>query len=202
LVATFPIIKDDGALRGIALAVISLQWIDELASMAAKHSGASVLLIDSRGAVIAGSADQHGFVGIQFADDPLTQQMLAAENGTVSAAGFDGVQRLYAFVRIPWTGANLAVGLDENAIRHGIDRETAIAGLQLAACCIFVLLLAWFGREYFVVRPITPLVRTAARFGRGDLHVRATTSPGSPSSSRSRQHLTIWRQSSPRARRN
>ena len=31
LVATFPIIKDDGALKGIALAVINMEWIGELA---------------------------------------------------------------------------------------------------------------------------------------------------------------------------
>jgi GGDEF domain-containing protein len=74
-------------------------------------------------------------------------------------------------------GARLAVGLDENAIRNGIDRETAIAGLQLAAFCIFVLLLAWFGGEHLVVRPIRSLVRAAARFGRGDLHARATDEP-------------------------
>ena len=173
LVATFPIIKDDGALKGIALAVINMEWIGELA----QHSGASVLLLDSRGTVIAGSADQQSFVGNRFAGDPLTLQMLAADDGTASIAGFDGILRFYAYARFPWTGARLAVGLDENAVRNGIDRETAIAGLQFAACCIFGVLLAWFGGEHLVVRPIRSLVRTAARFGRGDLHARATDEP-------------------------
>jgi diguanylate cyclase (GGDEF)-like protein len=173
LVATFPIIKDDGALKGIALAVINMEWLGELA----QHSSASVLLLDSRGTVIAGSADQQSFVGNRFAGDPLTLQMLAADDGTASIAGFDGILRFYAYARFPWTGARLAVGLDENAVRNGIDRETAIAGLQFAACCIFVLLLAWFGGEHLVVRPIRSLVRTAARFGRGDLHARATDEP-------------------------
>ena len=172
LVATFPIVKDDGTLQGVALAVINLQWIGNLAATAAQHSGASVLLIDSRGTVIAGSADQQSFVGKQFAEDPLTRQMLVDDDGTASIAGFDGVQRLYAYARVPWTGARLAVGLDENAVRNGIDRETAIACLQLAAFCIFVLLLAWFGGEHLVVRPIRSLVCTAARFGRGDLDAR------------------------------
>jgi diguanylate cyclase (GGDEF)-like protein len=177
LVATFPIIEDDGALKGVALAVINLAWIADLASTAAPQSSASAVLLDSRGTVIAGSADQQSFVGKQFAGDPLTRQMLAADNGTVSIAGFDGVRRLYAYARVPCTGARLAIGLDENAIRNSIDRETAIAGLQLAACCLFVLLLAWFGGEHLVVRPIRSLVRTAARFGRGDLHARATDEP-------------------------
>jgi diguanylate cyclase (GGDEF)-like protein len=177
LVATFPIIKDDGTLKGIALAVINMEWIGNLTASAAQHSGASVLLLDSRGTVIAGSPDQQNFVGKKFADDLLARQMLGADDGTASIAGFDGIQRFYAYARIPWTGARLAVGLDENAIRHSIDRETAIAGLQLAACCIFVLLLAWIGGEHLVVRPIKSLERTAARFGRGDLHARATDEP-------------------------
>jgi diguanylate cyclase (GGDEF)-like protein len=177
LVATFPIIKDDGTLKGIALAIIDLPWIGDLASTAVRHSLASVLLMDDRGAVIAGSADQQSLIGRQFAGHPLTLQMLAGDDGTASVAGFDGVRRLYAYAKVPWIGARLAVGLDENAVRSGIDRETAIAGLQLAAFCIFVLLLAWFGGEHLVVRPIRSLVRAAARFGRGDLHARATDEP-------------------------
>jgi diguanylate cyclase (GGDEF)-like protein len=177
LVATFPIIKDDGALKGIAFAAINMEWIGDLTAAAARHSGASVLLLDSRGTVIAGSPDQQNFVGKQFAGDLLTRQMLAADDGTALIAGFDGIQRFYAYAKVPWTGARLAVGLDENAVRHSIDRETAIAGVQLAACCIFVLLLAWIGGEHLVVRPIRSLERTAARFGRGDLHARATDEP-------------------------
>jgi diguanylate cyclase (GGDEF)-like protein len=177
LIATFPIVKDDGTLKGVVLAVINLRWIGDLAATAAQHSAASILLLDSRGTVIAGSADQQSFAGKQFAGDPLTRQMLAADDGTVSIAGFDGVQRMYAYARIPWTAARLAVGLDENAVRNGIDRETAIACLQVAAFYVFVLLLAWFGGEHLVVRPIRSLVRTAARFGHGDLHARATDEP-------------------------
>jgi hypothetical protein len=39
------------------MAVINLQWIGDLAT-AAQHSGAAVLLLDSAGTLVAGSADQ------------------------------------------------------------------------------------------------------------------------------------------------
>ena len=42
---------------------------------------------------------------------------------------------------------------------------------------MLVLLTAWFGGERLILRPIRLLVRTAARFGRGDLRVRATEKP-------------------------
>jgi diguanylate cyclase (GGDEF)-like protein len=177
LVATFPIITDDGAVKGVVLAVINLQWIADLAATAAHHSGASVLLLDGSGDLIAGSADQQAFVGKRFAGYALTKEMLANDEGTMTAPGFDGVQRIFAYVRVPWTQARLAVGLDEYAVHNGIDREIDLAYVQLGVFGMFVLILAWFGGEHLVVRPIRSLVRTAARFGRGDLHVRAAHEP-------------------------
>jgi nitrogen fixation/metabolism regulation signal transduction histidine kinase len=40
-----------------------------------------------------------------------------------------------------------------------------------------VLLAAWFGGERLILRPIRSLVRTATRFGRGDLQARAAHEP-------------------------
>ena len=177
VVATYPIVKDDGSLGGIVLAVINLQWINELSAAAAQHSGASVVLIDAGGTLLAGSPDQEAFVGKQFGTDVLTRHMLGSDEGTMTVAGFDGVPRIFGYVRVPWTQARLAVGLDENAVHSGIDRKIDIAYLQLALFGMFVLVLAWFGGEQLIVRPIRSLVRTATRFGRGDLHVRATQEP-------------------------
>ncbi len=177
LVATFPIVSDDGSIKGVVMAVINLQWIGDLAATAAQHSGASVLLLDGSGDLIAGSADQQAFIGKRFVGYALTKEMLANDEGTMTAPGFDGVQRIFAYVRVPWTQARLAVGLDENAVHSGIDREIDLAYVQLGVFGMFVLILAWFGGEQLVVKPIRPLVRTATRFGRGDLHVRAAHEP-------------------------
>jgi len=177
VVATYPIIKNDGSLSGVVMAVINLQWIGDLAATAAQHSGAAVLLLDSAGTLVAGSADQEAYIGKRFAGSELARQMLANDNGTVTVAGLDGIQRIFAYVRVPWTQARLAVGLDESAVHAGIDHEIGVAYLQLVAFGLFVLLIAWFGGEQLVVRPIRSLVRTATRFGRGDLHVRATQEP-------------------------
>ena len=177
LVATFPVIADDSSIKGVALAVINLQWIGDLASTAAERQGASVVLLDGNGTLVAGSADQQRFIGQRFADDGLAQQMLAKDEGTITTTGFDGVRRIFAYVRVPWTNARLAVGLDDTAVHSGIDSKINFAYLQLFLFATFVVLLAWFGGEQLVVKPIRSLVRTAARFGRGDLHVRASQEP-------------------------
>jgi len=177
LVAGFPIITEDGAVNGVVLAVINLQWIGDLAATAAQHSGASVMLLDGSGTLVAASADQQPFIGRRFADEALAKELLANDDGTMTVPGFDGVARILAYALVPWTQARLAVGLDENAVHSGIDHEINFAYLQLVVFGLFVLLVAWFGGEQLVVRPIRSLVRTAARFGRGDLHVRATEEP-------------------------
>jgi diguanylate cyclase (GGDEF)-like protein len=172
--AAFPAIRDDGSLIGAVFASINLQWIGELAAHASKQSGASVLLIDDSGTLVAASDQEADLVGKNFAGRAFVRDMLAGDNGTVTAQDLRGIERIFAYVRVPWTKARLAVGLDENAVHSGIDREIGLAYLQLALFGIFVLLVAWFGGEQLIVRPIRSLVRMAARFGRGDLHARAS----------------------------
>jgi diguanylate cyclase (GGDEF)-like protein len=177
VMAIYPIVRGDGTVSGAVMASINLQWMADLAETAARRAGTSVALVDGRGTLIAGSADQAAFVGKTFAAHGLTHQILAEDEGTVTTAGFDGVRRIYAFVRMPWTQARLAVGLDESIVHRGIDREISIAYVQLGVFGVLVLLAAWFGGERLILRPIRLLARMAARFGRGELDVRAADEP-------------------------
>ena len=177
LIATYPAVKGDGSLDAIVFASIDLHWIGELAANAAHRDGTSVLLIDSAGTLMAASADEGEIVGKNFADNALVREMLAKDEGTMTIAGLDGVRRIFSYVRVPWTQARLAVGLDERVVHSRVDRELRIACLQLALVALIVLLTAWFGGERLILRQIRTLVRTAARFGRGDLHVDAGEKP-------------------------
>ncbi len=177
LVAAFPAVGEDGAVTGVALAMVNLRWLGDLTATVARRPGESVFLIDGAGTLIAASADQAGLVGKRFADLDLVQDMLRHDDGALTMPGFDGVRRVFAYVRVPWTQARLAVGLDQGVVQADIDHEIDVAYAELGLFGAFVLLLAWFGGEQLIVRPIRRLVRTAARFGRGDLHVRATEEP-------------------------
>jgi len=177
LIATYPVLKEDGAIDGVVLASIDLQWTGNLAATAARRPDTSVDLIDGGGTLLAASADQGALVGRNFADSPLVRRMLASDDGAMTTEGFDGVRRIYAYVRLPWTQARLAVGLDEAAVHGSIDREISIAYVQLGLFGTLVLLTVWFGGERLILRPIQSLARMATRLGRGDLQVRATDEP-------------------------
>jgi len=177
LFAAFPAIADDGSVGGVVLASIDLQWINKLAASAVQRPGTSVLLIDGSGTLVAASADEQESIGKDIGGLALVRDMLAHDQGTMTGAGLDSAQRIFAYVRVPWTQARLAVGLDQKAVHDSIDRQIGIVYLQLALIGIFVLIVTWFGGEQLIVRPIRSLVRTVARFGRGDLNARASQEP-------------------------
>jgi diguanylate cyclase (GGDEF)-like protein len=174
LLAAFPVLAEDGSVSAVVLGAINMQWLSKLIATATQRSGASVLLIDGSGTLIAASASEENFIGKRFADRTLVRDILAHDEGTMTAAGLDGVQRIFAYVHVPWTQARLAVGLAETEVHDGIDREIGVAYLQLGLIGIFVLIVTWLGGERLIVQPIRALVSMVARFGRGDLHVRAT----------------------------
>jgi diguanylate cyclase (GGDEF)-like protein len=177
VIAAYPAVRDGGALEAVVVASLDLQWIGKLAATAAQSPGTSVLLVDGSGTLIAASEGTTNLVGRNFAGHALVRDMQERDEGTTTAAGLDGLQRLFAFVRVPWTEARLAIGLDESVVHSGIDREISVAYLQLALFGLLVLMGAWFGGEQFIVRPIRSLARTAARLGRGDLNARTSDEP-------------------------
>jgi diguanylate cyclase (GGDEF)-like protein len=177
VMATFPVMKDGGPVTSVIAASLDLNWISELAASAAQGAGTDVLVIDGGGTVLAASAGDEELVGKNFAGHELTKELLARDEGTTTAKDFDGTRRILGFVRVPWTNARLAVGVDESVVHSGIDREISIAYVQLGVFGMLVLLAAWFGGERLILRPIRSLVRTATRFGRGDLRARAADEP-------------------------
>ena len=177
LIATYPVLREDGGIDGVVLASINLQWMGNLVRAAAQRPDTAVDLIDGAGTLIAASADQAALLGTNFAERPFVHEMLANDNGTVTTVCFDGARRIIAYVRLPWTRARLAVGLDEAVVHGSIDREITLAYVQLALFGLLVLIAVWFGGERLILRPINSLVRMATRLGRGDLSVRATHEP-------------------------
>jgi diguanylate cyclase (GGDEF)-like protein len=172
--AGFPAIGDNGAVNGVVIASISLQWMNKLAANAVQRPGTTALLIDGGGTLVAASADEAELIGKNVTGSALVKDMLARDQGTMTGTGPDGRERIFGFVRVPWTQARLAVGLDEATVESDIVHEISIAYVQLGAICVFILLVTWFGGEQLIVRPIRSLVRTVSRFGRGELNARAS----------------------------
>jgi len=171
VIAAYPTLGKDQSVNAIIIAPIDLQWIGRLSGLIDARPGASAVLLDRNGKVLA-EFPQHLERGRNFADHPLFREVFSHFDGIVTGAGLDGVRRIFAYVPLADTNARLLVGLDEAAVLHRIDREIGIAYLQLALFGMLILLAAWFGGEQLIVEPIRALARTAGRIGRGDLEAR------------------------------
>jgi diguanylate cyclase (GGDEF)-like protein len=171
VMAAYPTLGTDDNVNAIIVAAIDLQWVGRLSPLVAARPGATALLLDRNGTVLAEFPAQRER-GQNFADHPLFREVFSRSDGGVTAAGFDGVRRIFGFTRLAGTDARILIGLDEAEALRRIDREIGIAYLQLALFGILTLLAAWYGGEQLIVEPIRALARTAARIGRGDLDAR------------------------------
>jgi diguanylate cyclase (GGDEF)-like protein len=171
VMAAYPTLGKDENVNAIIVAAIDLQWVGRLSPLVEARAGATALLLDRNGTVLA-EFPQQLKRGQNFADHPLFREVFSRFDGGVTAAGFDGVRRIFAFTRLAGTDARILIGLDEAEALRRIDREIGIAYLQLALFGILTLLAAWYGGEQLIVEPIRALARTAARIGRGDLDAR------------------------------
>jgi diguanylate cyclase (GGDEF)-like protein len=171
VVAALPII-DAGAVRGIVLASINLEWLGHRSHSISTRSDASVLLVDGHGTILAGHPGMDQWIGKGAAGQPLVQAMLAQPEGSVVTAGLDGVRRIFAFVNIPWTNAHFAVGLDEATILTRVNSQIAVAYLQLAFFALLALFVAWIAGDRLIVEPLRRMAKKVAMFGRGHLEVR------------------------------
>ncbi len=86
LIASYPVVRDDGSVSGVVIASMNLRWIGNLAESAVERAGTSVAVVDGRGTLVAASADQKEFIGKNFADHALTRELLTGDEGTITTA--------------------------------------------------------------------------------------------------------------------
>jgi GGDEF domain-containing protein len=166
----------NGAAAAVVIGLLDLSWFEQAARNFAPPSG-SMVMIDSQGTILARYPGDRDLVGQNASDHPLVRDMLAHDKGSITDTGFDGVRRIFGYVRLPDTNARLAVGLDEGTVLARVNREMWSAFAELGGVAFLVLLCIWFGGNRLLVQPIHALTQTAARIGHGDTKVPASTLP-------------------------
>ena len=172
VMAAYPVPGNDERANAIILAPVELQWVERFAQLIDERKGATAFLLDGHGTVLSQLPGRGRLDARSVPDHPLVQAAMSEKNGTVRAAGLDGVHRIYAFSELPGTDTRIVVGIDEREALGRIDRDISIAYFQLALFGVLAMLLAWFGGERFIIAPIRALARTAASIGRGELETR------------------------------
>ena len=172
-VAALPIVDSAGNIKKIIMGSFDLDWLVSIADEVTRSAGATFLLVDESGVLLARHPEMESLIERNFSDHPLVKAMGNATQGQFEMSDLDGTQRIFAFARLPGTHARLAIGLSRAKVLSTINWQTRISAINLAIVCMLGLLAAWIGGEKLILEPIRALARTAAQFGAGDYKARA-----------------------------
>lgn len=170
----FPVHDSTGRITGAVFAALDVIWINQLAARTPLPDGATVVIIDADGTILARVPNQASLVGLPLGDAALRSAIQHGGQQVMSVSTSDGVTHLVAVVPLVSgaTGARVAAYLPQAVAladaRQALGRDLAI----LAALTLLVLAVAWYGGDFFVLRRIRTLAAAARQLGNGDLATR------------------------------
>lgn len=113
-----PILDSSGQVKRVLFATLDLLWLNQSLANVQLPPGATILLLDRQGTVLARHPEPQQWIGKMTADTPLVKTVLNDKQGVTLAAGLDGVERVYGFSSLGGKAADqiyLAVGLASGA---------------------------------------------------------------------------------------
>ena len=160
----YPIQNTQGQSTGLVGLPVDLQQLNErlLGSLPA---GARVLVIDKRGKVIMRSRDSALWLA-KFDPSELVRLTASSVQGDFSIVGADGVQRLFAFARVPRGDWRVVASVPEEEVLAESNAAVGSGAVLVLAILVFGLGLAW-RISLGIVRPIDALNRVAAAVENG-----------------------------------
>jgi signal transduction histidine kinase/DNA-binding response OmpR family regulator/HPt (histidine-containing phosphotransfer) domain-containing protein len=177
-----PLLDSRGAVRGVIWVSLGLEWTGDFVAGGNLPPGAVLLVLDNDGTVLMRSIDPELWIGRKVDRSEIYQKIRRNGSGTVTAPGVEGVERLFAFIRISNKGQDTE-GFAAIGIPTAVARQAALASLARNLAILLVgalgcLGLAWFAADRFFLRETRALLGTARRMKAGDLTARTGLSEG------------------------
>ena len=172
VVTSYPSYDDGDKLRAVVFVSLDLTRIDHAASLAQLPPNSSVNVLDNHGTILNRYPDPEKWIGKSRADTPLFEAIESNSGGLIKTTGYDSVERLYAYTTLRESphGSPLyvAVGIPYDNVVSGTHAMLLRSGASLAIVTLLILLAAWFGGNYFLLRKIDALVDASRRLARGE----------------------------------
>src|SRR5437867_293426 len=132
----YPMVDARGRVGQVVYAALDLAWLNDFAANANLPPGSSVTVLDRKGTILARFPDSDAWVGKSEPEAPIVAATISGGEGTVDAAGLDGVARLYGFVPLQ-TGQGgsalfLSVGIPKAAALQEATRDLARSAVDQA----------------------------------------------------------------------
>jgi PAS domain S-box-containing protein len=168
-----PLINQDGAVTGVIVVALSLEWLGQQLKNLPLPPGASASVRDRNGVLLARYPDAPGFVGSAMPPAKLST-LQGNEYGVADMSGIDGVRRLVAYAPLSAgrNGLRVAVGLDRNLAFAAVTQANQIGLVLIIGGIGLALAMTVLLGTRLIRRPVNRLLEVAERWRTGDLAAR------------------------------
>ena len=176
----YPALDDAGQVRAVVVLAFDLARLSSSLMTTPMPANATMSLVDGSGILLARTPAAPEWIGRQVREANFTQAMLKRREGTLEAAGIDGVDRLHGFAPLLASADLFAVvGLPWGPEVAQVEREfwhqVGLTTLAFVLAAVAALLCG----EIWIRRPLAALERAVGRMEGGDLAARARLESGS-----------------------
>lgn len=175
-----PVLDNAGVPSGVVFAALSVQAFAPLLAQVAPTAGASVLLLDRQGTILAAQPAGAGAVGSLQTDTTIRAFLQAPRMGVEEAPDAGGEQRVYAFAPVsgPAAGALfVAVSMTRALIAAEPAKALALELAILLAAALFGMACAWVMGKRLIVNPANAMLHEADELASGNLAARVELGP-------------------------
>jgi PAS domain S-box-containing protein len=174
----YPVYAEDGRLLKVFYATLELSWLQEAVKKLSLPAGAVVAVVDTNGILLARHPDPgHEWTGKPAPEREALDSILAGEcRGFVEFPGQDGVIRLNSIEPMQWIDGKCIyarVGVPKDEVYAPVNARFQRDIAALLGMTALLLIIAWFGSHWLVLRRMYALADASRRLGEGDLTVRA-----------------------------
>jgi signal transduction histidine kinase len=171
---TTPVHGDDGSFAALLVVATGLDEFNRFVGRPKLPEGSVITIVDDSGTIISRSLEPEKWLGKDGRQIESIAATLAQRDGTASARGADGVERLFAFTTIPNVNWHVSAGIPTEIVLsqyHETLRAGVLAATVFVAVLCVIAVAAWVAMKVLV--PIRSLADAAKAVSQGNLDARA-----------------------------
>src|SRR5882672_3164601 len=173
----FPVKDADNRVRAVAFAGLDLENLGRMAEATPLPPEGILSVVDVKGTILSRKPALKERVGQKLWNLQVIESILAGSEGVLEAKGEDGVDWLLAHQVVYKNpdGAfplRVLVSVPLRQVFAEANRAMVRDLLGITLATVFLLVAAWFGAEWFMLRKFRALLRAADRMRGGDLKAR------------------------------
>ncbi len=173
----FPVKNPENNVSGVAFAGLDLESLGRMAEATPLPPGGILSVVDVKGTILARKPAMQERVGKKLWNPQVIEAVLTSREGVLEAEAEDGIAWLLAHEVVTQNpdGAfplRVMVTVPLRQVFAEANRALVRDLLGISLATLFLLVGAWYGAEWFMLRKVRALLRAADRVRAGDLNAR------------------------------